>query len=82
MSKRTKSLGGFEAFGPLLGLTALLMAPVWSQSSTGSVRGVVMDQGKAVIVRADVTLTNTATNIQSDADTNDVGIFVFSAVLT
>jgi hypothetical protein len=70
-----------QTLGLVLGLVALLGVPVWSQSSTGSVRGVVADQTKAVIVNASVVLTNTATNVESRTVTNNVGIYVFPAVV-
>jgi hypothetical protein len=82
MKRRSKTVGAMQALGLVLGLVALLAGPVWSQSSTGSVRGVVADQTKAVIVNASVVLTNTETNIESRTVTNNVGIYVFPAVVT
>ncbi len=80
MRATTKIQSPWQALGLILGLVALLGVPGWSQSSTGSVRGVVQDQSKAVIVNANVTLTNTDTNIEAKTITNDVGIYVFPAV--
>jgi len=67
---------------PILALSVLTLAvvPVWSQSSSGSVRGTVMDETKGVIPGADVTLTNVATNVPMHTITNDVGIYVFPVV--
>ncbi len=82
MKETTKIQNSLQALCLILGLVALLGVSGWSQSSTGSVRGVVQDESKAIIVKADVTLTNTETNIESKTVTNDVGIYVFPAVNT
>ncbi|MGE5644245.1 MAG: carboxypeptidase-like regulatory domain-containing protein [Acidobacteriota bacterium] len=58
----------------------MLAVPAFPQSSNGSVRGTVQDQTKAVIPGANVTLTNTATNIEFKTTSNSVGIYVFPAV--
>ena len=81
MKERTKTISSLQVLGVVLGLVTLLGVPGWSQSSTGSVRGLVVDQTKAVIVDASVVLTNTATNISLQTVTNGVGIYVFPAVV-
>jgi hypothetical protein len=64
-------------------ITAMGLCTVsaWGQSSSGSVRGTVQDQTKAVIPGVSVTLTNTATNVASKATTNTAGIYVFPSVI-
>ena len=47
------------------------------QASTATVRGTVRDQGQAVIPKASVTLTNTATNVVRSTVTNEAGLYVF-----
>src|SRR5262245_26546633 len=61
-------------------LLTLALPLAFSQSSTGSVRGTVRDQSEAVVPNADVTLTNTATNVISKAKTNETGFYVFPVV--
>src|SRR5436309_3055248 len=56
-------------------------APVWPQTSTGSVRGTVRDQSGAVMPGAVVTLTNAATGLAAHTQANDVGFYVFAAVI-
>ncbi|MGE5646719.1 MAG: carboxypeptidase regulatory-like domain-containing protein [Acidobacteriota bacterium] len=70
----------FRGLGLALLLLALVAVPAFPQATNGSVRGTVQDQTKAVIPGANVTLTNTATNIQFKTTTNNVGIYVFPAV--
>ncbi|MEK7404131.1 MAG: TonB-dependent receptor [Acidobacteriota bacterium] len=64
-----------------LAAAALLAVPAWSQSSTGSVRGTVQDQTKAVIPNVTVLLTNTATGVELKTVSNEVGIYVFPSVV-
>jgi len=59
----------------------LLLAPsAFAQTGLGTVTGTVRDPQKAVIHNANVTLTNTSTNITRKSVTNDEGIFVFGSV--
>jgi len=58
----------------------LAVIPAWPQASTTTVRGSVRDQGSAVIPKAVVTLTNTATGVPRDTVTNDAGLYVFAGV--
>ena len=63
-------------------LLAVLIAPTaWPQASTGSVDGTVRDQTGAVIPNASVTLTNKGTNVASKTTANQVGFYVFPAVV-
>src|SRR3954452_23418997 len=62
-------------------LGALLVLPAaWPQASSSSVGGTVRDQGQAVIPKATVTLTNTATNVARNTPTNESGLYVFPGV--
>ncbi|MBI3207971.1 MAG: carboxypeptidase regulatory-like domain-containing protein [Candidatus Solibacter usitatus] len=61
-------------------LACLLAAPLYPQSSTGSVRGTIRDQSDAVIPNAAVTLMNVGTNVRFKVATNAAGLYVFPAV--
>ena len=53
-----------QRIGGLLALLAMSFLPAaWPQASSSTVRGTVRDQGQAVVPKANVTLTNTATNV-------------------
>jgi hypothetical protein len=59
----------------------LLLAPsAVAQTGLGTVTGTVRDPQKSVIHNANVTLTNTSTNITRKSVTNDEGIFLFGSV--
>ena len=58
----------------LVGITASAQTP------TGSVEGVITDQGKAVVAGATVTLTSNATGQSVTATTNDAGFFTFRSL--
>ena len=59
----------------------LLLAPsAFAQTGLGTVTGTVRDSQKAVIHNANVTLTNTSTNIARKSVTNDEGIYIFGSV--
>src|SRR3954451_25461539 len=59
----------------LLALLSLVTA--WPQASTSTVRGTVRDQGQAIVPKATIALTNTATNVTRTTETNDAGGYVF-----
>src|SRR5262245_53121732 len=67
-----------------LGICALMalsyLPAAWPQASSSTVRGTVHDQGQAVVPKANVTLTNTATNVARSAPTNEAGVYVFPGV--
>lgn len=65
-------------FCAALGMT---IRPAWSQASLSTVRGTLRDQTGAVIAGATVSLTNTATSVASETTSNEVGSYVFPAVL-
>ncbi len=59
-------------------LGALVFLPAaWPQASSSTVRGTVRDQHQAMVPKANVTLTNTATNVARSTLTNDSGVYVF-----
>src|SRR5579863_7780741 len=59
---------------------AFMTLPLVAQTGLGVVRGTVQDASKAVIPNAKVTLTNTATGVTRDSQTNAAGIYYFGAV--
>ena len=62
-------------------LLAMLFPPaVWPQASSSSVGGTVRDQVQAVVPKANVTLTNTSTNVARATSTNESGLYVFPSV--
>jgi len=61
-------------------LALVVAACAWPQASTGSVSGTVRDQTGAVIPGAAVVLTNTATNVTSRTQTNEVGFYMFPGI--
>src|SRR5262245_26413497 len=65
-------------FGSLVLLLAVM--PAWPQASSTTVRGTVRDQAQAVVPKASVTLTNTATNVTRNTSTNEAGLYVFPGV--
>jgi hypothetical protein len=79
-----KSCSYMTSFGRSLALAwllTLIAPPACPQSSTGSVRGTVRDQSEAVLPNADVTLTNVATGVKAKGTTNEIGFYVFPAVV-
>jgi hypothetical protein len=62
-------------------MTLLLLATsAFAQTGLGTVTGTVRDANNAVIRGANVTLTQTATNITRKAVTNDEGVYYFGSV--
>ncbi len=61
-------------------LILLFAAAAFGQADQGTVTGVVTDPTGALIPNAQVTLTNTGTNLALQSKTNGDGIFVFSPV--
>jgi hypothetical protein len=55
---------------------ALLGAPAAAQTTTGGITGVVQDAGGGVLPRVTVTATHEATNAETIAVSNDVGLYV------
>src|SRR4029434_347482 len=63
-----------------LAVFLLAILPAWPQASSTTVRGSVHDPADAVIPRAAVTLTNTATGVAREAMSNEAGLYVFAGV--
>src|SRR5438270_9792255 len=62
-------------------IAALSFLPAaWPQASSSTVRGTVRDQHQAVVPRASITLTNTATNVARSTLANEAGVYVFPGV--
>ena len=59
----------------------LLSSMALAQIDTGSIVGTVKDQSGAGISGATVTLTNLATGVSRDVDTNESGEYQFSAII-
>ena len=59
----------------LLALTTSVSRPLWAQSATGSIEGVVVDQSGAALPGVSVTLKEAATGIQREAVTETNGLF-------
>ena len=63
-------------------IAALVVVPVrLGSDDAGGVSGTVRDLSGAVIPNASVTLTNTATNVVATSNTNEVGFYIFPAVM-
>src|SRR5258708_13387339 len=69
-----------QRIGICIVLGMVFVAAAWPQASSSSVGGTVRDQGQAVVPRASVTLTNTATNVARTTPTNESGVYVFPGV--
>src|SRR6266702_1960038 len=70
-----------KATGLALSALALMASPAWSQSSNGSVRGVIQDPTSAVIPNVTVVLTNTATGVELKTVSNRVRLYVLPSVI-
>ena len=70
-----------KASGLALIALVLVASPAWSQSSNGSVRGIVQDPTSAVIPNVTVVLTNTATGVELKTVSNGAGFYVFPSVI-
>src|SRR5262249_11098846 len=56
-------------------------ATVTAQSSTAAINGKMRDPSGSIVPGADVVLTNTQTNVEQRAVTNEAGIYVFLNVI-
>ena len=66
----------------LLFVTVLAYSPaMFGQGATGAINGTVTDSTGAVVPKATIVLTNTATGLERSAISNDAGIYVFPGVL-
>ena len=78
--QKTSLVGTLRSFFFLSLLISLITLPGLAQTGRGVIRGTVLDTSKAVVPGAQVTITNTATNISQKAQTNEEGLYYFGAV--
>src|SRR5262245_55460217 len=71
MSQRVYGLG------ILLLASTLLIAPLYGQSTNGSISGTIEDTSKAILPGVTVTATNAATDVVSTSITNEAGAYNF-----
>ncbi len=64
----------------LITVLSLALAPAWGQTGAGVVSGTVRDPSGQIVPGANVTITDTETNISRTAKTSDVGIYYFGAI--
>jgi hypothetical protein len=64
-----------KAVGLLLVAALAVVCPARAQQGRGTILGTVTDTSGAVVPGAQVTITNTATNLTSTATTNDEGVY-------
>ena len=69
------------AFYSAIAIVLLLPATALPQASSSTVRGTVFDSAHAIVPKASVTLTNTATNVARTTETNESGLYVFPGVI-
>ena len=65
---------------PLLLLLFAVAAPVRAQTPSGEISGTVVDSSGLAVPGVTVTLTNRATNVARVVQTNEVGLYVISAI--
>src|SRR5712692_2062432 len=65
---------------PLLLLFLAIVAPVHAQTPSGEISGTVVDSSGLPVPGVTVTLTNQATNVVRVVQTNEVGLYVISAI--
>src|SRR6266571_4884726 len=65
---------------PLLLLLLAIAAPVHAQTPSGEISGTVVDSSGLSVPGVTVTLTNQATNVVRVVQTNEVGLYVISAI--
>jgi hypothetical protein len=82
--KRGRHISTVAKLTGLLGLCLvgfLVSVPLLvAQTGEGTVTGTVLDLSQAIVPKADVTLTNVATDVSTKAQSSDVGIYYFGAV--
>ncbi|MCU1255611.1 MAG: hypothetical protein JWM83_1910, partial [Candidatus Angelobacter sp.] len=79
-NRRTMKKVGWRSMSILLPLLLLLPGSLFAQTDTGRVRGTVTDPQGAMMVGANVTLTNTGTSLTKTTSSSSDGAFDFDAV--
>jgi len=69
-----------KKFVLLLAMALVFATGSWAQGGAGDLAGVVYDQTGAVVPKAKITLTNTATGVVRMAETSDSGTYRFVAL--
>lgn len=64
----------------ILALAMVFTTVAWAQGGAGDLSGVVYDQTGAVVPKAKITLTNTATGVVRTTETSDAGTYRFVAL--
>src|SRR5437667_12557799 len=67
---------------PLFLLHLAIVAPAYAQTPSGEISGTVVDSSGLPVPGVTVTLTNPATNVVRVVQTNEVGLYVISAIPT
>lgn len=75
-SNITQTLRLCRVFTAIFLLTLAVSAPLYGQSTSGSITGTVKDNAGALIPDAVVTVTNPATNLSRKIETNGEGVFI------
>jgi len=65
----------------LFGMVVAYSPTAFGQGSNGAINGTISDTSGAVIPRARITLTNTATGAEQSVISNDTGTYVFPGVI-
>ncbi|PYV09821.1 MAG: hypothetical protein DMG07_22315 [Acidobacteria bacterium] len=72
---RTRIVGAVRCLSVMWVNLALFSALAFAQTGSGSVSGTVRDRNGAVVPGADITITNTQTNVARKGISSDVGIY-------
>src|SRR5262249_23608348 len=73
-----RSASSFRLLLTLLPVLIAFAITAFAQSATGSIRGIVSDPSKAILLGAKVTITNKDTGAERVTQTNSAGEFQFS----
>jgi len=75
-----RSASSFKRLLSLLLVLIAIVVPSLAQTATGSIRGIIYDQSKAIITKAKVTATNKATGAERVTESNSTGEYILSAL--
>src|SRR5499425_1378200 len=77
----SKMIRRFRIRAALLAFVLFASAPLFSQSSNGTISGSIGDASGAVIPGVTVTATNNATGVVTSVLSNDAGVYNFASLL-